>query len=378
MLNVLLRKIDKMKEKILFITAFVPHRAAAGEKNTMIMINDFASKYDVDLIYYKYDYNDSYIPERENVSVVLEVANSLPRKLFGILNYPFIHPFFSIRFSWAMCRTIKKLCKENNYKAVVLNHSYTFLFGKKVLNDIPKILMCHDVIMQRISRSSNKFMTNICKFSENYVLHQNKAQIFSVSQKDSNMITDLYGVPAGVALAYIDELILKKEPTAQENYFTLMSDWTRKENIDGAMWLINEVLPKIEFDICIKVMGRAFPNDIKIHNPHVKFEVLGFVDDPYQIICNSKAMLAPLFNGAGTKQKIIETLACGSPAIGTEIAFEGLPVEFNEYMKLCHNADDFITHMKTISLSLEEKKELKNNFIRCYKKDSITNALDNI
>lgn len=44
-----------MKERILFLTAYVPHKAAAGEKNTMIMLNDLANDYDVDLIYYKYD-----------------------------------------------------------------------------------------------------------------------------------------------------------------------------------------------------------------------------------------------------------------------------------------------------------------------------------
>ena len=38
-----------MKEKILFLTAYVPNKAAAGEKNTMIMLNDLASCYDVNL-----------------------------------------------------------------------------------------------------------------------------------------------------------------------------------------------------------------------------------------------------------------------------------------------------------------------------------------
>lgn len=49
-----------MKEKILFLTAYVPNKAAAGEKNTMIMLNDLASCYDVDLIYFKYDWENDY------------------------------------------------------------------------------------------------------------------------------------------------------------------------------------------------------------------------------------------------------------------------------------------------------------------------------
>lgn len=62
-----------MKEKILFLTAYVPNKAAAGEKNTMIMLNDLASCYDVDLIYFKYDWENDYVPERGNVNTKLTI-----------------------------------------------------------------------------------------------------------------------------------------------------------------------------------------------------------------------------------------------------------------------------------------------------------------
>ena len=65
-------------EKILFITAYVPHKAAAGEKNTMLMINDLADHYDVDLIYFKYDFEAEYQPERDNVKVLKIFHNSTP------------------------------------------------------------------------------------------------------------------------------------------------------------------------------------------------------------------------------------------------------------------------------------------------------------
>jgi len=34
----------------------------------------------------------------------------------------------------------------------------------------------------------------------------------------------------------------------------------------------------------------------------------------------SKALISPLFTGAGIKVKVIEALACGIPVIGTDIA----------------------------------------------------------
>ena len=74
-----------MKDKILFITAYVPHKAAAGEKNTMIMLNDLAESYDVDLVYFKYDYDNFYQPERDNVKVLKVFKNSKFIKIWGIL-----------------------------------------------------------------------------------------------------------------------------------------------------------------------------------------------------------------------------------------------------------------------------------------------------
>ena len=93
-----------MKEKILFLTAYVPNKAAAGEKNTMIMLNDLASCYDVDLIYFKYDWENDYVPERGNVNTKLTIRNSIMTKLKNVCNFPFVHPTFSIRFNWLILR----------------------------------------------------------------------------------------------------------------------------------------------------------------------------------------------------------------------------------------------------------------------------------
>lgn len=367
-----------MKDKILVITAFVPHRAAAGEKNTMIMINDLADTYDVDLIYYKYDFNDSYIPEKQNVRVVHEERNSLMRKVYGMLNYPFIHPFFSIRFSWNMLRMINKLNKENHYRAVILNHSYTFLFGKLGLRNVPKLLYCHDVIAQRIGRTSNKLMTRICKNSERKMLDIPNSYIFSVSQKDCDLITSLYGKPAYVALAYIDDMIVNTIPTKVEDYFCMFADWTRKDNLGGAEWFINEVVPMIDFEMTIKIIGRKFPESLKSSNPKVNLEVMGFVDDPYQILSNSKGLITPLFEGAGTKQKVIEALACGIPSFGNEIAFEGLPVKYSDYLYLCHTPEDYKNAFNKSSLSMVERMNLKKDFILDYQSDSFANFISRL
>ncbi len=367
-----------MKEKILFITAFVPHRAAAGEKNTMLMLNDLASKYDVDLIYYKYDYDKPYQPERDNVHVLKVIRNSKKVKLLGILNFPLIHPFFSVRFSRSLAKEIDQLVKANKYKTVILNHSFVFLFGKYIDSSVPKILLCHDVIAQRVIRSSNWLMQKICIASEKYALKTINSHIFSFSQKDCDLIKSFYDVDAHLCLDYIDGQILEKSPARIEDFYTLFGDWTRKENLDGALWLLEKVSPLLNTPIVIKVIGRGFPQVNIDTLKNIKIEVLGFVDDPYQIITDSKAMLAPLFNGAGIKVKVIEALACGTPVIGTDIAFEGLPKGFENFMLLCNDEKSFAEGIDKISMGIEERKKTKNTFVQEYTKESITSYIDKL
>lgn len=367
-----------MKEKILFLTAYVPNKAAAGEKNTMIMLNDLASCYDIDLIYFKYGWEKEYIPERRNVNTVLNICNSTVVKLKNICNYPFVHPTFSIRFSWFIVRKIRKLLKKNDYKAVMFNHSNMFLYGRYIDESIPKILLCHDVIAQRVLRSSSFLMQKICIYSERMSLNLPNARIFSFSQKDCDLIKQIYHKEANLCLDYIDEQIVNKSPDEVGDYFTMFGDWRRKENAEGALWFINTVGPLLKNPVHIKIIGREFPKDIKNVASNLKLEILGFIDDPYEILSQSKALISPLFMGAGIKVKVIESLACGVPVIGTDIAFEGLPDLFQSFMLVAKMPEDYIRCMEHLNLNIEERIKTKDLFIKTYQSESIINYIRQI
>lgn len=368
-----------MKEKVLYITAYVPHKAAAGEKNTMLMLNDIADNYDVDLIYFKYDYDLPYQPEQSNVRVKRVFRNSKLIKLWGITNLPFIHPVYSIRFSWYKLLIILRIINRNKYKAIILNHSNVFFYGKFIPNNIPKILFAHDVIIQRAKRNSTWLMQFICHYSENMCFKIKNSHIFSFSQKDVDIIKQEYSLPAKVCLDYIDPQIINKKLERVDDYYMMFGDWTRKENYEGALWFINNVSPFIDTKTTIKIVGRKFPKEkMDNNNPLVNYEILGFVDDPYDILSKSKCLISPLFNGAGIKVKVIESLACGTPVIGTQIAFEGLPFGFNSSMILANSVDEYIHAMKSIRIDIKKRNQIKQDFIKLYTQDSINNFIEGI
>jgi hypothetical protein len=200
-----------------------------------------------------------------------------------------------------------------------------------------------------------------------------------VSKKDCQLIKELYGLPSYAALAYIEDQILKAVPEKiDENSFVFMGNWKRNDNLDGLIWFFNKVAPIIDFDVVINIVGKYVPDNVVGYvNPHVKVNVLGFVDNPYPLISNSRAFLSPLFSGAGVKQKVFEAMACGTPVIGNEIAFEGIDTHFGAFMLRFKNENEFVECMKK-ELPLKDRLEFKNAFSSAYRSKTIPQYIKEI
>ena len=292
--------------RILFITAFPPSEIAAAEKNTKLMLRDLGKSYQVDLIYFKDDSVAGYEPEDESVHVIKIIRNSKRYRLQNVIRHPFFHPIFTVRFNGKLLRFIQNRVNENNYSAIIFDHSQTLMYARKIKFDGPKVLLSHDVEAQRFQRTSNKLYAAWCEKSEGYVLSAMNSYVFAFCQKDVDIIKDYYGIDANVCLDYIDERIIKYHPERQNNRFVLFGNWKRADNYEGALWLLNGLSDYIKYPITVDVIGKHFPEEKIIRSEKVKINILGFVDNPYPIIAESKAMLCPLFSGAGIKVKVIE------------------------------------------------------------------------
>jgi glycosyltransferase involved in cell wall biosynthesis len=91
---------------------------------------------------------------------------------------------------------------------------------------------------------------------------------------------------------------------------------------------IKKVIQLIDrnLNISFRVIGGGLSDRIrkKYLTPN-NIEYVGFVERPLDIIYTSRAVVAPLFIGAGIKVKVIDAFTTGTPVIGTDITFEGLP-----------------------------------------------------
>ena len=366
-------------EKVLFITAFTPSNLGAAVKNTKIMLSDISSKYNIDLVYFKNKSDEEYTPDNSRINVIHVEHYSFWRKIKGVISFPFVHPFFNVRFSWKMFFTIKKAIKKGNYKVVIFDHSQVQLFARLLNEPTAKYLICHDIISQRVERSSNILLSRLAFYSERYVLNSINARIFSFSQKDCNLVNNLFSKNATLCLDYIDINAENAYPTQIEDYFVFFAYWGRPDNFEGLQWFYTKVVPLIKTQTRIIIIGKGLNEKlVKNNNPLVKTEIMGFVDNPYNIIANSKALISPLFSGAGIKVKVIEAFACGAPVLGSDLAFEGFDSQYNSFMKRCYTPDDYINNMECINYTKEERIQFKRVFIDSYKSKTMLGFIDEL
>lgn len=363
--------------KILFLTAFLPSKIAGGHNYTRLLLKKLAEQgYKIDLLYCKYPSDPLYNnPDSSHINVLKVSKISLGIKLLNAIRVPFFHPIFTIRFSWKILLFLKKLDRKEHYDFVYLDHPQMYLYGKFFKQK--KILMAHDVMAQRYERGASKIAAKIVKLGEKFFFNMPNSFIFSFSDKDQNIIKNFYGTDSHVTNFFIDEKIQQLETPSLDDYFVFFGKWDRNDNLDGMKWFFSNIYSKMGFDTKVYVIGVALPNDYQQEiKKFSNVKYLGFVDNPYEMIANAKAMFAPLFSGAGVKVKVVESLACGTPVIGNEISFEGISDEYRQFMITANTAEDYIQQIANLNFSLEERISFRENFLKKYNSQSIISFLE--
>lgn len=123
-------------------------------------------------------------------------------------------------------------------------------------------------------------------------------------------------------------------------------------NLDAVRWLVDEIWPALRAmkhshggaNIRLRIVGSNMPEWIK-ELAEEDIEPLGFVEDLDEIFLKSRLSVAPLRYGAGLKGKVATSLGYGVPTIGTSIAFEGMPVQGLEEIRLCEDSPEDIARL---------------------------------
>lgn len=370
-----------MSKKILILTAYPLNNRTAGQNYTSHLVNDLASQqHQVDIIYWLYSGHENIMPLLDNVHFLTYYSPNARYKTIWWSITLFLFPLFTVRFNWKALRYVRSIAHQ--YDIIYFDFSQTFVYSLFISHPY-KVLMCHDVIIQKYSR--NKcfyFLKAFIRHSECKLLNTGK-RVLCFSEKDKGWLSKLCQGRKEIEVVpfYIDEKVRKVtlQSVRLDTYYCFYAAWNRPENVEGLLWFIKQVLPFCP-NVSFKIIGGGMPASVQqLLSKYVAVECLGFVDNPYPIIASSSALIAPLFSGAGVKVKVIESLALGTPVIGTEVAFEGINnVSYNkdkQSLLLAVTAQEMVEYIKNFTITVEEKVEIQKAFFLKYSKHRFSDTI---
>lgn len=361
-------------KKILFISAFPPSTTGAGQKYTFNLINDLRNHHKVDLYFFENKYCEC------KIEYSGKIENTFFLKILRCLQLPFLHPFFTARFSLKVLRQIQRI--SNHYDVLYFDFSQVFIYALFVHHK-KKIVMAHDVVYQRYLRRRN-WLNPIEKIwvraSERLILSKANSVIAVFSEKDAGFLKNHYSrKEPWVVDFYIDQEIRMAIPERTGDYFCFFAGWNRPENIESLSWFMEQVFPLLSKEAKFVIIGPYLPKEtILAISKNDTIQYLGFLDNPYPVISRAKALVAPLFAGGGVKVKCLESLLCGIPIIGTTVALEGLDERLLSHCIVANTPREYVTGIETIDDHPYDRLAWKKQVGALYPKRLFVNRLKEI
>lgn len=122
-------------------------------------------------------------------------------------------------------------------------------------------------------------------------------------------------------------------------------------NYEGARWLLGNVMPAVAAQnpqARLRITGSLTGVDVDAL-PHVDgCELTGYVPDVHAVIGRSSVSVVPLLSGGGTRLKILESMALGTPVISTTKGAEGLAVTDGENILLADDPSEFAVSIQAV------------------------------
>jgi glycosyltransferase involved in cell wall biosynthesis len=183
-------------------------------------------------------------------------------------------------------------------------------------------------------------------------------QMWVCSENDARLMEELHGVSAGIhvvpnsvdvagyetARARRCERPPQVNPTGKVLIYPAVYGW--KPNVVAALFLIQEFFPRLAGaspDCQLLIAGaRPTPEMIAAAEGEPRIVITGTVPDMRPYLAAASAMLVPLFQGGGTRFKILEAFAANLPVISTAKGAEGLAVRDGTHLLIAETADEFV------------------------------------
>lgn len=333
--------------KILMLTPYLPYPLlSGGQIRTYNLLKKLAKKHEVTLFsLIKNREEEKYIPELDKYchSVKVFKRSEKPFTFTNIFRTAISsYPFLVMRnHAPQIISAVEKELQENEYDLI---HAETFYMMPHIpKTSIPTILVEQTIEYlgyESYAKKAPFFLRPILNIDINKIRHWEKHYwkacdtLIVMSEDDKKYISKEIGeskkievVANGVDTAWFEEI--KK---IKNHIPTVLSVGTFKwlPNVEAVEYLVTQVWPKLKDKITnvkLQIVGNAPTEAVynyEKNDPSIK--VIGRIPDIRDAFASSDILMAPVFSGKGTRYKVLEAMASGTPVVATTTAVEGLEV----------------------------------------------------
>ncbi len=93
-----------------------------------------------------------------------------------------------------------------------------------------------------------------------------------------------------------------------------------------------------------------------------RIHILGYVENPYEILCSCLCVIAPMQSGAGIQNKILESMALGQIVLTNPLGANPIrEARHDTHLLIAHTAQEFAYYIHDIARNPQSYQSLKAN-----------------
>jgi glycosyltransferase involved in cell wall biosynthesis len=361
--------------KILFLSRWFPFPATNGSKLRIAsLLRALSNQHEVTFVGFSDDpQSDSGNPEIHRICKIVQLFQWKPYHPASLkARLGFFNPaprFIVDTFSKELADFIRTLIQSGDYQAVVASQidmaSYAHLFKPvpSIFEEVESGLFFTSQqntqpLRQRIRNSLTRYKrqhylhTLLAQFKEATVVsEEEKALLKQIDPGYSNVTV----IPNCIELERY--LHVSQTPVLDRLIFT--GSFRYSANYDAMVWFLDEVFPRVQAllpEVTLTITGDHGNKPLPT-NKSVK--LTGFVDDIMPLISSAGCSIVPLRVGGGTRLKILEAMALGTPVVTTSKGAEGLDVQDGYHLLIANTPDA----MASAIFRLSTETGLRDNLI---------------
>lgn len=355
---------NAQQRRVLMICAYLPCLGTHGGGNMMFnLIRHLSKSHRLTVLsFYEEESELSNVPQLarycERLEILYRGQSFHTSNLFGLKPPDIVREFYHE----GMERLVKSYLATQHFDLMQCEYLQTAHFANVELS-IPTVLTNHEVLsLSRINhyrhlswtaRGKVKALISAMRMLnyEEKILRRFSAVVV-LTEAEADFLAryapsvPLQCHPMGVDCDFFSPAA---ESSAADNTdpksVAFIGSFRHSPNATGAMWLLEQVWPLVVERLpsaqLYLVGNNPTPAMLKRHGKN-NVTVTGWVDDVRPYLGRASVVVAPVFEGAGMRTKVLEAWAMAKAVVGTPLAFEGLSATDGEFSFIAADPDTFV------------------------------------